>query len=172
MIISETKTGDILLYEGHSTISPFIKFFSKSPYSHSGIIFDSWNSPFVAEADSQGVLPNTIETSIKGSEILVLRPVFDFDPKALDILITSHLGKHRYGFSLLLFVQLVYQLSGRRIWLSYGDNNDQLKRTICGQFVAYIWHVYSKEELFKDWWKATPASLFSSQLFTQYQLTQ
>jgi hypothetical protein len=125
---------------------------------------------FVAEADSEGVVPNDIEHSIKGCEILVLRPKFDFDAKKLDQLITSHLGKHEYGFFKLIVIQLVWQLSGKRWWIGKGDNNDKLKRAICGEFVAYIWHVYSGGVLFKDWYKATPQTLFESKLFEHYNL--
>jgi hypothetical protein len=59
----------------------------------------------------------------------------------------------------------VWQLSGKRWWLYSGDNGDKLKRAICGQFVAYIWHVYSGEKYFTTWYQDTPQSLFESDLF-------
>jgi len=167
MKIEDIKTGDIILYRTNHLLSKLIRFFSKSQWSHSSIVFDSWYKLFAAEADIEGVVPNTIEDSIKDCEILILRPKFQFEEKPLDQLITSHLGKHRYNFFLLIVVQLIYQLTGK--WIAKGDDGDRLKRAICGQFNMYIWHVYSNEELFKDWYKATPQSIFESDLFEHIQ---
>lgn len=38
-------------------------------------------------------------------------------------------------------------------------------KAIGGQFVAYIWHVYSGEKYFTNWYQATPQSLSESDLF-------
>ena len=169
MKTQEIKTGDVLLYRSSSLLSRIIRFFS-GKYSHASIVFDSWYKCFVAEADMKGVVPNSIEDSIKGCEILVLRPKFDFDIKLLDQLITSHLGKHRYNFFLLIIMQLVYQLSNKKIWLYWGKNGKQLRKTVCGQFVAYIYNEYSQGKNFNDWAKATPQSLFESDLFEHLEL--
>jgi hypothetical protein len=169
MVSTKPQTGDILLYRSNSLLSRLIRLFS-GKWSHASIVFDSWYKNFVAEAEAKGVMPNSITDSIKGCEILVLRPKFEFDFKVLDQLVTSHLGKHRYNFFLLLFVQLVWQLSGKRWWLYHGDKGDKLKRAICGQFCAFIYHVYSGDKLFPDWVKATPQSIFESDLFDHYTL--
>jgi len=156
-------TGDILLYKSQTLIGKLIRYFSKSNYSHASIAFDSWGTVLIAEADSKGVIPNTIVDSIKGCEILILRPKFEVDPKMLDIMITLELGKHKYNFFLLLFMQLVYQLSNKKIWLYWGQHGKKLRKTVCGQFCEYIYNEYNNS--FPNWETATPQSLFESDLF-------
>lgn len=157
------KTGDILLYHSHTLIGKLIRYFSKSYYSHAAIVFDSWGAVLVAEADSKGVIPNRVKHSIKGCEILVLRPKFEVDPKQLDVMITLELGKHKYNFFLLIVMQLIYQLSNKKVWIYWGENGRKLRKTVCGQFCAYIYNEYNGK--FPDWAKATPQSLFESDLF-------
>jgi hypothetical protein len=169
MKINEIRTGDVLLYKSNSLLSKLIRFFS-GKYSHASIVFDSWYKCFVAEADKEGVVPNTIEDSIKGCEILVLRPKFEFDVKGLDQLVTSHLGKHRYNYFLLIIMQLIYQLSNKKIWLYLGETGAKLHRTVCGQFVAYVYNEYSGGKYFTDWAMATPESLFESDLFEHFEI--
>lgn len=168
MIVSNLKTGDILLYRSNSLLSRLIRYFS-GKYSHAGLVMDSWGKLFIAEADKEGVVANKVEQSIKGCEILVLRPKYQFDPKTLNQLITSTLGKHEYGFWKLLVVQLVWQVSGKKWWIGSNDNHN-LKRAICGEYVCYIYHILSDEQLFKDWYKATPQSIFETDLYEHFNL--
>ncbi|CAN5566079.1 hypothetical protein BH10BAC5_BH10BAC5_20060 [soil metagenome] len=58
--IKDLKDGDILLYSRDSLISNLIKFFDKSPYSHSGIFVNG----YILEAVSKGVIKSLVSESI------------------------------------------------------------------------------------------------------------
>jgi hypothetical protein len=167
MKITELQTGDVLLYKSTSWLSKAIRFFSKSKYSHASVVFDCWFNFFVAEADRKGVLVNSIENSIKGCEILVLRPKQSVN-QSFNVYITRTLGNYEYGFFKLAVVQLVWQLSLHNIWL--GKTKGEPKHFICGEYVEYMFHKYFFDQHFLNWRKATPQTLFESDFFTHYNL--
>ncbi len=164
----ELKTGDVILYRRKTFLSKAIQWFEKNKWSHAGLVVKIYGSDFVEEAEAKGLLINTLMDSIKKCEIMLLRPKFNPNTISFSKLVIPMAGKHRYNFIKLLFVQVNWQLF--HIWLAKKDNNDKLRRVICGEFVAYVYHVFTKGELFKDWFKATSKSLFESDQFEHINL--
>jgi hypothetical protein len=167
------KTGDVALYHTNTFLSKAIQWFERNRYSHAGIAFDSWYKLFIAEAELKGFVANDPIESFGKCEILMLRPKFEFDFKALDMFITKNLGKHPYSLWYLIPVQIVWQISsrlGHPLWIGGSRSDDKLRAAICGQITEWTWHMVTNGELFKDWKTATPASLFESDLFDHYTL--
>lgn len=166
--ISELKPGDVLLYSGSSWISRAIEKFEHSPWSHASLVFDIYGEILTSEAEQQGLMANDVPTSIKGCKMIVLRPKFNINPQETSQFIAVNLGKHRYGFFRLIIAQAIWQVF--HIWILNDDTSEPLKRVICGEWVAYAFFKIYQIEEFKLWYKATPASLFESDLFDHYDL--
>jgi len=62
---SSIKDGDILLYKGSGWFSALIKFFTKSKYSHAGIVCWWNNRLMVLEAVGKGVIVTPLSKNIK-----------------------------------------------------------------------------------------------------------
>jgi len=169
MELKDLRTGDVLLYRDRKFLSKAIQWFEKCKWSHTSLVINIWDTNFTEEAEIEGLVINKIEDSIKGNEILLLRPKFNYDSIELSKQVISMAGKHRYNFFKLIIVQIIWQVF--HIWVGKVDTNDKLRRVICGEFVAYVYHILSKDILFKDWYEATPKSLFESDLFEHYNLT-
>jgi len=161
--MTELKTGDVLLYRSNHFLSKAIQKFEHCPWSHASIVFNVEDVQLVTESAIEGTIPNTVVDSIKGCDILVLRPRFKFNSKALNSQIIPLLGKHRYDFFKLIVVQAIWQLTHK--WILDESKNESLRRAICGELVAYIYYKYTEGKYFTNWYRVAPKDLFESDLF-------
>ncbi len=166
--ISNLRPGDVLLYSGHQWISRAIEWFEKSPWSHASLIFDVYGELLTSEAEQQGLIANTVPSSVVGCKMLVLRPKFAFSPHALSQFVASNLGKHRYGFFRLIIVQAIWQIF--HLWILDDNTSEPLKKVICGEWVTYAYFKLLNIQEFEQWYEATPVTIFQSDLFDHYDL--
>ncbi len=179
LTIADLRPGDVLLYHGHEILSEIIDDFERASYSHASICFKNIDTVYVAEAISGGLEPNTIDVSITGCQIMVLRPQFEVNDTLLSRFTIANLGKHRYGFFRLIVAQAIYQLSGKKWWILADNPNEHPKRFICGEWVTYDYYHYFYDNFkdgsewlkyFTNWPEATPASVLALPCFDHYML--
>jgi hypothetical protein len=169
MNISEIKSTDIILYRKTKfSLSKIIQWFEKCKWSHGSLVFDVYGKILTSEAESNGLMANTILESIKGCEIMVLRPKFNIDTIILSQFIAENLGKHRYNYFKLIIVQAIWQLTHR--WILNEYKSESLRRVICGEWVAYVIYKLTNLKEFELWYRATPKSLFESVYFEHYKI--
>jgi hypothetical protein len=169
MELKDIRSGDVILYSGRSFVSKAIQFFERSRWSHASLVFDIYGELLTSEADAEGLIANDIKTSIKGCDIIVLRPKFEVNNFELSKFIAPCLGKHRYDFFRLIFVQIIWQLF--HVWILNEESSEPLKRTICGEWVTYVLYKLFRYDSFSNWYEATPVTLFESELFEHINIT-
>lgn len=112
-----------------------IKFFDQVYYHHAQIYFDG----VLYEADTQVRVKLTSEND--QDEIIIFRPNIPLTNDEMVIMrsfLNNEVGK-TYGYLAAFLFQLLYILSGRRIWL--GTSNMKAERTpYCTELVAGAWN--------------------------------
>jgi len=164
------KTGDIILVGGNGWLARQIQRFTKSKYSHIGIIWEAYGKLFVIEQDttgykSAGLICTPIEHYLNSGEhvrILIRRNKgrIDGDGIKFSELFLSHLGRWRYSYTDLLFYQPLFQITGR--W--FGDKDVLNGRTICSVYVSYIYNtIYGYYS--KNWYEKAPGDFEKDNYF-------
>jgi hypothetical protein len=152
------NTGDIILYSGHKPLARAIQFFEHSKWNHAGLVIDIWGEKCVIEATGKGVHHAKIEDSIKGSIIMVRRPVFDFDEKGLCKSATLMCGNYKYDFFDLVVRRPFFEITGK--WV-FGNSSN---RMICSEVPTKAFNQVDAR-LFIDWNTYDPARLAVSPFF-------
>lgn len=169
--MKDLKTGYVLLYTSTHFLSRAIRFFTRSTVNHASICIEEWGEMFVAESDKQGFVPNRILSSIKGRQILVLKPMVPYDEKEMGKQITSMLGHHRYDFASLLFFQVIYNVTkwwnGKGKWL--GKQGEKASRRLyCSEAIAFIYNRLTG--IMPEWWKYNPDMILRDPNFEHFEL--
>ena len=165
--INQINTGDTLLVSSHSWLAKKIQNFEKCNWNHAGLFFWVYGKLFVAEMVACGLVLTDFEEYIKGkSHLLICIPRFKIDGVEYGKYIIPKLGKTRYGFFNLLIAQPIKFITGKRIWL--GNNNENPKRLICGEFVEMVYNHFHPE-YFTTWKEDAPSDIYNSILFNKYE---
>lgn len=155
-LTTNLKTGDVILfrnkflwYKPMSWLSALIRFFTKFNYNHVSVVVNNWDVSFSNEAIESGVEAFPCSDRLRNKKIMVLRAVAgvyepDFARRA-----NSLLGVTRYDFKVLLWYQLIYQLTGK--WLPNTKNNKKEDRMICSEYAAWChelpyWYRYDPQD--------------------------
>lgn len=161
----ELKTGDIVLFHSDfkfyspiSYLSAAIRFFADIYYNHVGIIIKNWDVPMVNEAVGRGIISDIVTDRLRGKEIKILRPKFEFLEKELAIKANNKLGNTGYDFSGLLFYQLIFQLT--KVWIGTKNKQRAEKRMYCYEYVAFLINQI-KPDIYQDWWEIDPNKLIN-----------
>lgn len=136
------KTCDILLYKGTHWLSKIIRWATKSPYSHAGIVVWWNNRLMVMEAIGKGVIVTPLSQNLKHYKgevhLYNVEPGLIYD-SIRDMMLKfaqQELGKEYARWKMILF--------GIKILLSKDlDKKDELKRAnklYCSHYVAQIYN--------------------------------
>jgi hypothetical protein len=160
----DVKSGDSVLFrnefiwdEPMTYLSAAVRFFTKCFYNHCAIIIKDWDIPFINESNAKGVITRPMQEHIERTKtkIIILRPKFAFDEKEFCIRANSLLGT-KYGFSDLLFYQLLYRVTG--IWKGRTEQAAINDGMVCSEYVAWCYNL-------PNWWLYSSGELLNSGLF-------
>ena len=163
----EIRNGDIALLHNYfnwkkpmTYLSWAIRFFTRSPWNHAGILVVIDSEVFVIEALAKGITKrNFKEWNIPSDKYYeILRPKERL----------SKLDEHRVAFEALSLVGIPYDyfniilhqpiLIIFGIWI--GRKKQGNKKLVCSELVAYLYR-----DRIKKWWKTTPKGIFVSGKF-------
>lgn len=152
--LSETlRAGDILHCTGTRIISKAIRLFTKSKYSHTAVVVETWGALYVVDAQRNGVNPRPLKEWLEeySYKIEVSRPSeFFFPIKELSIKAFSKVGFTEYDLASLFFYQPVYLFTGK--WKGR-DHADAEGRMYCSEFVAWLFEM-------PNYWIMTPKDVY------------
>jgi hypothetical protein len=77
------KTGDIVLFRGHSLLSKGIQWVDKSYFNHAGIAYWVEDRLFVIDATSEGVKLESMSVRIKGYDDFAIIRVISFNTEEM-----------------------------------------------------------------------------------------
>ncbi len=138
----QIKDGDILLYKGQGFVSRVIQFFTRSEYSHAGIVV-RWNKRLmVMEAIRKGVIVNPFRRSVNRYKGTVewwssKQEINDATRERMIRFAQRQLGKD-FGFWLLFWFAFMISFFYRDL-----DKRDAVRRErklFCSLYVALIYH--------------------------------
>jgi hypothetical protein len=172
MILTEIKTGDIMLVQTNTLLARAIQFFQKlrfgegGSYNHAGLFVT--NGVEVIEAIENGIENTNFfceYSKPKYKSIIGLRPNFDTSKTDWIGLVHPYIGKTKYDFWDLIGLQSARMVTGR--W--FGSSIVHEKHFICGQWVAFC---YNRLGNFKKEMPAVtyiaPIDLYLNTNFTHY----
>lgn len=147
---SRLKTGDILHCSGTRVISKLIKAATRSEYSHTALFIWIWDSPYVIDAQKDGVNLRPFDEWMKefNYTIKVHRSSDVVNEKSLATKALSKSGNTGYDFEGLLIRQPLKLVTGK--WKA--DPNKE-ERMFCSEYVAWVYGI-------KDSYKMTPQELY------------
>jgi hypothetical protein len=158
------QSGDIVIfrnefvwYQPITWLATLIRFFTKSPYNHAGIVVTSWGVPMINEALGGGIRCRPADKYLarRKSSILILRPKVPVDEREFCIQANSLIGT-KYNFKGLID-QLIYRVTGR--WTGHtGRFAETYNRLICTQYVAWCYGLHA-------WWKYSVKELLDNNDF-------
>lgn len=147
------QTGDIVLfrtpfkwYNPISYLGAAIRFFTKYPYNHVGVVVSNWGKLFINEAIEKGVISIPVENRFKGEDVLILRDPIGIDEEVFARRANSFLGNTGYDFTSLLMFQLIFQVT--KTWIGRTQEKAK-KRMYCSEYVAYLYGI-------NNWWRVSP----------------
>jgi len=160
------KTGDIILTSSNTFLAKAIKWFTKSKYNHIGTILIVEDIIYIVESNSYdggaGVINTPIDSYLNSDKkLLFRRPYFNINEEAFTSFCLENVGKFKYDFKTLLFIQPWHTLTGGWLGTKKVENDSRL---ICSQFIAYLFHTLHKN-LFRNYHSMTPADFVNSHLF-------
>lgn len=154
------NTGDILLTSSNSLLSKIIRKFTKSEYSHIGMVYNIYEKTFIVEEIGNGLCLTPIEDYLKSDKkLLFRRPKFNVDGSEYGKFILPFLGKLEYSFFDLIISQPIHLLTGK--WIGSKRTNE--KRMICSQFVCFVFNNFTDK--FQNYYEIAPSELVESSEF-------
>lgn len=145
------KTGDVVLTRSNKFMSKAIRFFTKTNFSHAGVIVMNWDTPFINEALGKGLTASPFLDAYKGHYIRISRPDYKFIEKDFATKANSKIGITGYDFSSLLWYQAVFQITGH--WYGHSENFSTDK-FYCTEYVGWM-----HEPIFSQWWTTSPKEI-------------
>lgn len=137
---NEMKDGDVLLFRGTGPMSALIRWKTRSPYSHAGIVA-WWNDRLmVLEAVGKGVIARPISYNLKKyhGDIDYFRSTEELDEKTRRRMVSfaqKQLGKEYNMKQLIKFAfKLLFGLK-----LKQSDDPRSVSRYFCSHYVADIY---------------------------------
>lgn len=155
------KEGDILMTASNRFLSKAIRAFTKTKYSHGGLVFlinDEWQ---VLEAQKNGIRVIAWKDyyELNSCSLMILRAKFKIDAKELKRIAIKDLGNVRYDFFGILH-QALFQTTG--LWIGRKGKR-ATKRKYCTEYVAYVYNKVHR--VFPKWWSASPKRLMNYEHF-------
>ena len=149
---SELVTGNVILYcrefkwnRPMSYVSAAIRFVMKSKISHVSVIVSDWGEPFCNQALPSGVHAIPATRDLVGERVIILKYKGEINEKEFATRANSYLGMP-YDFFGTCVCQLVYQLSGRTIWIGK-RGRDAGAKLYCFEYAALMF----PNEFSKPW---------------------
>jgi hypothetical protein len=173
-LLTQARTGQVLLVASNTFLSNAIRWFEGSDWSHAALIVIINNEPFVVEAIKTGMACTKLSDYIadKGERLGILHPNFvitiEDEQKIIEFALPLT-GRKRYGFLNLIGLQglryLCLKLFGRETeadWLM--DKLNTSNRLICAEACAYILNTVIPG-MFPEWREIAPKDLYLSKNF-------
>ena len=135
-----------------------LRFFTKTKFSHAGIIILNWDVPFINEAIPRGIIASPFLDKYTGHYIRICRPNFSLIEMQVARRANSKIGITGYDFSSLLWYQLIYQLTGH--WFGYTTEEKASERMYCTEYIGWIYN-----EIFPKWHETSPVEVEVSDKF-------
>lgn len=146
------QVGDILHCRGKRLLSRMIMRVSRSQWSHTAIVVESWGQLFIIDAQQNGVNARPYKEWVKqyGYDVEIARPinpvhVEEFCKKAF-----GKIGHTRYDIASLFWHQPLYILTGK--WRGRTQDN-ALKKMYCSEFVGWMYEL-------PNWWTLSPKQVY------------
>ena len=148
------KTGDIIFFRSKfkwyapmSWLSTMIRLVAGIKYNHVGIIVFWGKTPMVLEAIGRGIVPTALDIRFRASDCKIVRPkkvAKHFVDKAV-----SYAGHTKYDVFGLIWHQLIWNITGYRLWIGRQRPDTADKSLYCYEYAALM-------EGDKDWWMVKP----------------
>lgn len=168
--IIQIKTGDCLIVKGKSWLSKAIRFFTKSDYTHSGILYWCYDELMVIEETTYtrgiGLVMTTFASYLDSNKGLLIRhPKFEIDGSEYGKYMLPFLGKLKYSLWDLIVAQPIFQITKKinKIGIWIGGRSIKDNRTVCSGWNYFVYNHFTNK--FKDWFEKTPSDLVIDENF-------
>jgi hypothetical protein len=132
------RTGDILHCTGKRLISRIIKWFTKSKFSHSALFVEIWGSPYIIDAQKDGVNLRPWDAWMKeyDYDFIVHRSLNTIDERDIAERALTRVGSTGYDFESLIFKQPIELFTGK-----WNKKKDETQRMYCSEFVSWVYSI-------------------------------